>query len=891
MSLSRRNFLKSAIATAVVSTGLTLFPSDYVFAADTLRIPSASHWGPFFAIVKDGKLVGVQPRKDIDPLPTDMLIDGLISRTYSKTRVGYPMVRKSYLENLDGDTKPELRGKEPFVRVSWDTALQLVANAILHTIEEKGNQGIFDASYDGWANAGLLRPPVVQGRFFNLIGGASTTIGDYSAGASTIILPHIVGGMEVYSPQTAWPVIEKHTEVFVLVGADPWKTNRVEFRVADHQMQSHWLTWKQKGMKFISINPQRTTTDQKLDADWIEIVPNTDTALFSAMSYHLHDQGLVDHDYVKKYTVGFEEYLDYLTGKKDGVVKTPEWAAKITGISAEQIKSLAVLCRTKKTQIAGGFALQRADHGEMVHWAIINFTAMAGKIGKPGEGFGFSWHYGNGGTLQSGKSLPVSLGQGYNPISTGAPVVMQADMLENPGKEFTYNGQTLKFPDISMIYSSGCNLFSHQQNLNRLLTAVNKKVKTYVAQDAWWCPGSRFADIVLPASTALERNDLTSGGTYSNDKIYAMHQVIEPVGESLDDFEIFRRLAKVFNVEDKFTDGGKDMMTLLKEAYARSSGPQYKDFDTFWKDGVVHLPIPEDAKDFQRHGTFFDDPEKNPLHTVSGKIELYCEAIAKMNLPDCPPVPTYLEPFEFLGNAKKGQVHMLSPHPWMRLHSQMANADTNKYECVDGRQFLLIHAEDAAEQGIKDGDLVELYNERGRVLCGARLTTDLKRRVVCLHEGAWMQLDEKGRDNSGQANILTSDQPCGGLTQATSANTCLVYYKKCNDPCSPNKAYEPPVVEQGINQPNDGCILPMAGLNIQNRIAMLHKKKGKKPTISRGEQIFYASCTLCHAAPNPGSHTVAQWEGITQSMFPRAGLSPADRKLVLSFLAKHAAKS
>ncbi|WP_434361906.1 molybdopterin-dependent oxidoreductase [Parasalinivibrio latis] len=892
MPLSRRDFLKSALATAVAANGLSLFPVNFAFADDVQKIPSASHWGPFYAIVKNGELIGIQPREDIDPLPTEMLIDGLMSRTFSDTRIKYPMVRKSYLENLDGDTKPELRGKEPFVRVSWETALQLTADAILRTIENKGNQGIFDSSYDGWSNAGLLRPPVVQGRFFNLIGGASTTIGDYSAGASTVILPHVVGNMEVYSPQTAWPVIEKHTEVFVLVGCDPWKTNRVEFRVADHQMQSHWLKWKEKGIRFISINPKRTTTDRNLGSEWVEITPGTDTALFNAMAYHLHDVGLVDYKYLEKYTVGYQRYLDYLTGKTDGTAKTPDWAAAITGISADEIRQLAELFRSKKTQLAAGWALQRADHGEMVHWAIINFAAMAGKIGKPGEGFGFSWHYGNGGMPQSGASLPVTLGQGFNAVTAGCPVVMISEMLKNPGKAFTYNGATLKFPDISMIYNSGNNLFSHQQNLNALLKAMNDKVETYVCQDTWWCASARFADIVLPATSALERDDITSGGTYSNDKIYAMRKVIEPLGESLDDWEIFRRLSAVFHVEDKFTDGGKDMMTLLHEAYGRSSAAGIQSFDAFWENGVTHLPVPKEADMWQRHGAFYNDPEKNPLHTPSGKIELFSEAIAGMHLPDCPPVPTYMPPFEFLGNAEKGQLHILSPHPWMRLHSQMANADTNKYECVDGRQYLLIHEDDAKEQGIEDGDIVELFNDRGALLCGAKLTNDLKRGVACLHEGAWLSLDKYGRCNSGQINIITSDKPCGGLSQGTSANTCLAYYKKCTNPCGPNEAYQPPETVKPTG-PNDGANVSLALLNIQGRVAMLHKKKAgnKKEEKSRGEELFYSSCTMCHAAPNPSAHTRAQWEGITNSMFPRAGLSAADRKLVLEYLYKHAAKS
>ncbi|WP_269151096.1 molybdopterin-dependent oxidoreductase [Photobacterium damselae] len=144
-------------------------------------------------------------------------------------------------------------------------------------------------------------------------------------------------------------------------------------------------------------------------------------------------------------------------------------------------------------------------------------------------------------------------------------------------------------------------LFSHQQNLNTLLDAMNKKVETYVCQDTWWCASARYADIVLPATTALERVDITSGGTYSNDKVYAMQQVIEPYGESLDDFEIFRRLAKLFGGEQQYTTG-KDMMGLIKEAYANSTAGKLKPFDQFWKDGVTHLPVPKSADYWQWDG-------------------------------------------------------------------------------------------------------------------------------------------------------------------------------------------------------------------------------------------------------------------------------------------------
>lgn len=436
MTLSRRTFLKTSIATAIVAGGgLMVYPASKFFDDEDVEvIPHASHWGPFNAIVKAGVLVGIQPRKELDAMPTEMLTEGLIGRVYDKTRVKYPMVRASYLADPKGDTKPHLRGKEPFVRVSWDTALSLVADAIQTTATEHGNEAIFSSSYGGWSHAGLMRPQVLQGRFFNLIGGQSTTTGDYSGGASQVILPHVIGDMEVYSPQTAWPVIQENTEIFVLIGCDPWKNNRIEFRVADHQMYSHWKQFAENGIQFISINPQQTRTDDELDAEWVKIVPNTDTALFLAMAQHVYVNDLHDTAYLARYTVGADKYIDHLMGKNDGIVKSPEWAAKITGIPAEDIQKMAIRFATSKTQFAAGWSLQRADHGEMIHWAIINFAAMLGKIGKPGEGVGFSWHYGNGGMPQSGKTLPIGLSQGKNPVSAICPASRISEMLMNPGK-------------------------------------------------------------------------------------------------------------------------------------------------------------------------------------------------------------------------------------------------------------------------------------------------------------------------------------------------------------------------------------------------------------------------------------------------------------------------
>ena len=196
---------------------------------------------------------------------------------------------------------------------------------------------------------------VLQGRLFGLIGGHSVTTGDYSGGASQVSLPHIIGDMEVYSPQTAWEVIRDNTEVFVLVGCDPWKNNRIEYTVADHQMYSRWEAIRDAGVKFVSINPQRTTTDEAMRAEWVKIIPNTDTALFLAMAYHVYTTGKYDKAYLDKYTVGFDKFAPSLADK------TPEWAEGITGISAHRIRALARDAIPAQVRPRYGLVVSRAN--------------------------------------------------------------------------------------------------------------------------------------------------------------------------------------------------------------------------------------------------------------------------------------------------------------------------------------------------------------------------------------------------------------------------------------------------------------------------------------------------------------------------------------------------
>jgi trimethylamine-N-oxide reductase (cytochrome c) len=865
-------------ATALMNTTALASIDPNSFAG---RIFHATHFGPFEAVVRDGKLVGINTMMELDARPTEMLNHGVMDRTYDKTRINYPMVRKSYLQGWQtGDTKPELRGKEEWVKVDWDTAWSLTAKALLDTATNHGNEAIFSSSYGGWSNAGVFRPNVLQGRLINLMGGCTNTAGDWSAGAGQVVMPHIIGDMEVYSAQSAWETIRDHTELFVLVGCDPIKNNRIEYRVADHGMYAHWEEIRDNGVRFISINPQRTASDEYLNAEWKRIIPNTDTALFLSMAYHVLEKGLEDRAYMDAYTVGADKWIAYVKGDTDGTPKTPDWAAAITGIDAQDIRDLAELIAAKKTNIGASWAIQRAQHGEMAYWSIVNFAALLGKIGQPGQGVGFSWHYGNGGMPQGGNATPVGMSQGRNFVKKIVPASRITEALENPGMEFFYNGQTNVYPDIKVIFNAGNNFMSHQQDTNRLIRALNK-VETVVSVDVWWTAATRWADIVMPAASTLEQDDITSGGTYSNDRVYAMKKVIEPIGDSLPDYEIFEGLADKLGLWAQFTDS-EDKMYHIKLAYEASGAAKDLPFEEFWEKGYARMPVPQEARGWVRHNAFIRDPEGSPLHTSSGKIEMFCDTIAKMEIEDCPGMPMWLEKHEYLGVAKQGQLHVVSPHPWFRLHSQMDQSETLRgiYK-VQGREPVRINAEDAAARGIADGDLVELYNDRGTVIAGAVVSDDIMPGVVSIYEGCWPSLDSKGRCNSGLVNFITSTQRASGLSEATSANTVLIEMRKCEDPEGPNMAYEKPAIIEDMEVAAiDDDVLGLDRLGDLTAALMAD--------MTPGEKMFFERCTVCHAPREVTHYTQQQWKGIVPSMFERAGLDDGERALVMDYLMKNA---
>ncbi|WP_187901124.1 molybdopterin guanine dinucleotide-containing S/N-oxide reductase [Helicobacter pylori] len=775
MSISRRSILtKIPIALASVNVLKAINSFEKVES-----IPHATHFGPFIAKVQNGVIKDIVPQKS-DYNPT-MMLKAMADRVYSDSRVKYPCVRKSFLENKKNHK--ELRGREEFVRVSWDVALDLAAKKL----KEIPKENIYNASYGGWGHAGSLhRCHHLAWRFFNTtLGGAIGTDGEYGNGAAARINPMIVGDMEVYSQQTTHEEMIKNCKVYVMWGADLLKCNRVDYFVPNHVNDSYYPKYKRAGIKFISIDPIYTETAQAFNAEWIPIRPNTDVALMLGMMHYLYTSNQYDKAFIAKYTDGFDKFLPYLLGESDNAPKTLEWASQITGVSAEKIKELADLFVSKRTFLAGNWAMQRAQHGEQPDWALIVLASMIGQVGLSGGGFGFSMHYGGNAQASSGARIVPMISQGHNSVKSVIPASRISEAILNPDKEIDFMGKKLKLPKIKMIYNCGADLLGHEADTNELIRAL-RTLDCVIVHEPWWTPTAKFADIVFASTSTMERDDITFGGSYSKNVVYAMRKVVEPVYESKDDYEIFRQLALRIGgneTEQKFTES-KSYMEWIKSLYEKSDGSTLKSFDQFWRDGFVEFEIPENARKFVRHAKFRQDPINNKLDTESGKIQIFSQKCADFKLADFKGHPTWFEPAEWLGSkmAEIYPFHLISPHPKYRVNSQLDNTWVRNVYKIQGREPVMINELDANKLGIRHGEIVEVFNARGRLLAGAFVTKNIRQGVLSIQKGAWYDPEDvKARNprcNAGHVNTLTSLRPTSSMTQAISANTALVNIRR-----------------------------------------------------------------------------------------------------------------
>lgn len=757
------------------------------------------HWGIYEVEREAGRLTGLRAfAHDPDPSPIGSAVAAAID---GPTRVRRPAVRRSVLENGPG-AAPERRGIDPFVETSWDAALDLVAGEISRVRAAHGNASIFAGSY-GWASAGRFHHAQSQvHRFMNCAGGYTGHVGTYSLGAGRTLMPRILMPMDdIIGKMTSWPVLEEHCELFIAFGGLPGKNAQVGTGGASQ----HWLKGglarlAAAGCTVVNVSPARADLDCGTDAavEWLPIRPNTDVALMLALAHELHRRGRHDRGFLDTHCVGFPEFERYLTGKSDGRPKDVLWASAITGIAPERIASLAGRMAERRTMLNASWSLQRADHGEQPYWMLVALAAMLGQVGLPGSGFGLGYaainNAGAHGAAFSGPTLP----QGANPVKTQIPVARIADMLLDPGGTLEFNGGTLTYPDIRLVYWAGGNPFHHHQDINRLIKAW-RRPETIVVNEQYWTASAKMADVVLPATTSLERDDI---GSATRDRyMVAMKRAIDPVGEARDDYAIFSALSERLGSHAAYTEG-RDATQWLRELYERSRpratgfGIELPAFDEFWSRGLLEMPAPVHPAVFLEE--FRADPKANPLPTPSGRIEVHSATIAAFGYADCPGHPVWLEPAEWLGGMPPGdtRLHLLSNQPSAKLHSQYDHGTLSRANKIRGREPIMLNPRDASDRGIAEGDIVRVFNTRGACLAGARIDGNLSRGVAVMATGAWYDpLDPSAGgtlDKHGNPNVLTRDHGTSRLTQGCSAHTTLIEIERYDAPLPPITAFDPP---------------------------------------------------------------------------------------------------
>jgi len=676
-------------------------------------------------------------------------------RVYAPDRITFPLKRV-------GD-----RGEGKFDRISWDEALETVAGHIKRVRDAYGPESILLLQSAGdicLTNMGL---PVY--RALCLAGGCSLTWAIWSYWGAIVAEHATYGG--TWRQNTRDDLL--NSKLIILWGLNPVNS------VHDNNTGWYLAQAREAGIKIVAIDPRYSDTVSAFADQWIPIIPGTDTAMLIAMAYVIITENLHDQKFLDTYTVGFDKFKEYVLGIEDGIPKTPEWAEAITSVPAATIAELArEYATTKPACLLAGIVPGRTAYGEQYHRAAHTLCAMTGNTGVHGGGAGDIVHTGMPVILLRRGMRPP-----HNPVEDDRPpqehplppkicyiiagprgslnLHLVADAILK-GKAGGYAA------DYKMLYIINTNYLNQDANVNKIVRAF-KEVEFIVTQEQFMTPTARFADIILPTATFLERNDITTGG--DQPFLAYQHKCIEPVGECKSHLQIASELAKKLGIEDYDDMTEEERLTRVLRGNVLGLDP-----DTFKEKGIVKFELPEPWVRFKEQ---IDDPENNPFPTPSGKIEIYCERFAELNDPKIPPVPKYIEPWESRNDplAKKYPLQLTSTHPKRRAHTQNETIPWLR-ELV--QQEVLMNTADARARGVRTGDLVRVFNDRGEMIIPARVSQRIMAGVVDIPEGAWYTPDEKGIDRGGCPNVLTRDEPspCGAFTASSNA---LVQVEKAQE--------------------------------------------------------------------------------------------------------------
>jgi anaerobic dimethyl sulfoxide reductase subunit A len=669
-------------------------------------------------------------------------------RVYAPDRLKFPLRRVG------------ARGEGKFGRISWDDALDTVARELKRVRDTYGPGAIIFRGGSGDLQSLHGRKTIF--RLLGMAGGYSQTWGFISHEGGRYASLATFG--TDFTRNSRDNLLD--SRIIILWGLNPAHT------VLDTNTSWYLAQAREAGIKIVSIDPRYTDTTATFAHQWIPIRPGTDAAMLIAMAYVMIEEDLQDQKFLDTYTIGFDPFKDYVLGISDDVPKTPAWAEAITGVSAENIENLArEYATTKPAALVAGIAPGRTAYGEQYHRAAHTLAVMTGNIGiRGGDAAGRCF------VSRAGYPF-MKLGQGMellNPVDQGAPrrkYTLTGEDVRDWGRinisqiaDAILKGKQGGYPsDYKLLFILNSNYLTQTPDINKTIQAFNQ-LEFIVVEEQFMTPTAKFADIVLPTSTFLEKNDIAIG---EGVPFYGyMARAIETLYESKSQLDIATELADHLGLSG-YNDKTEDEW--LRDMVRESLIP---DYDEFKQKGIYQPEISEHYVAFQKE---IEDPENHPFHTPSGKIEIYSQRLADMNHPMLPPIPKYIETWECRNDplVVKYPLQFISTHFKRRAHSQFENIPWLREL---QRQTVLINTVDADARGIRDGDEVRVFNDRGEMIIRAEVTERIMPGVVDMGQGAWYAPDKKGVDRGGCANILTRNEISPG--GAIPFNTCLVEVQK-----------------------------------------------------------------------------------------------------------------
>lgn len=810
--VSRRKFLQwsglvggAAVATTAVSGTLlrgtpgvgaaeaaegSSTDSKFVWSACTVNCGSRC---PLRLQVEDGRVTRVLPDDGGDNSIGSQQIRACVRgrsirhRIYNPDRLKTPLKRKPGTKRGDGE----------WIEISWEQALDEIADQMKGILDKYGNESIYLAYGTGTIGGTVARswPPVETpfARFMNLIGGYLNHYADYSTAQITAAYPYHYGS---WVTSNSFDDV-KNSKLQVMFG-----NNTLETRMSGGGETFVTQQTKRKyGVKTIVIDPRYSETAVGLGDEWVPIRPGTDAALVAGIAHVLLSENLHDQAFLDKYCVGFDEdhmpkgapkngsYRSYIEGKgPDGVEKTPEWAARVCGVPAQRIRQLAREMGTAKpTAITQGWGPQRHANGENQSRAVFTLAALLGQIGISGGGTG---------AREGSASLPMTYPfntQYENPVETSISVAMWPQAVDH-GPAMTKIKDGVRGKDrldvpIKMIWQYAGNTNTNQHgDLNRTVELLrdDSKAELIVVSDIQMTVSARYADYVLPDCSTAEQTDIIQQGSAGNlEYTILASSAIKPLYDCRPIYDVIADLAERFGVRDKFTEGRTQEEWLrytLDES--RKEIPELPSFEELKKMGVWRREGETTValKDFR------EDPVANPLETPSGKIEIFSSELYEMSKEwefdpniagdKLTPLPEQVATWEGAEEAaenKEYPLQVIGHHTKGRTHSSYGNVDWLRDDAHP--QVLWINPIDAKERGIKNDDPVYAYNKRGRIRSIARVTPRIAPGVISVPQGSWFNPKDGGVDVGASVNTLTSWHP-SPLAKGNAQHTALCQVEK-----------------------------------------------------------------------------------------------------------------